>query len=322
MPSQPTTCISSTCSLQTSSKANGNNKSPGSPIEVRDWALSILLHEDLETKLFSPKQLLDTAPGSAIRIAEPARSPGMLFRRRTKEEKLPKPDDLASADHRAICLHRFGGHELLAVEMIAWALLAFPDAPKSFRKALCHQLQEEQEHVRLYQNALLRFGMELGDLPLYKHFWTHIPDLDSPLTYLSCMNLTLEQANLDFAPMYGSAFLRVDDEESAALMAHIFHDEVGHVKLGWRWFERLREDCGPSWDAWLQHLPPLLHPARARGGEFRPDGRRQAGLPDDWITRMRDLPLLRAQVTPKGEQRRLELLRQRGAACDQQTENQ
>jgi uncharacterized ferritin-like protein (DUF455 family) len=248
--------------------------------------------------------------------------PSMQFRRRTKEERLPKPDDLLSADHRAICLHRFCGHELLAVEMIAWALLAFPEAPKSFRKALCHQLKEEQEHVRLYQEALKRFGLSFGDLPLYKHFWAHLPDLDSPLTYLSCMNLTLEQANLDFAPMYGSAFLRCQDEESAALMAKIFQDEIGHVKLGWRWFERMREAGGSSWQAWMEHLPPLLHPSRARGGEFRPEGRREAGLPEDWVSKMRDLPTLRLETPPRAEQRRQDLLRQRGAGGNEHAEDQ
>jgi uncharacterized ferritin-like protein (DUF455 family) len=267
---------------------------------VRNWALAILQSPDLETKCWVPEALVDNDPGPMIRIDEPSRALNMQFRRRSKQEKLPKCDDLWVPEHRAICLHRFAGHELLAVEMIAWALLAFPDAPKSFRKALVHQLKEEQTHVQLYQDELRRYGLQLGDLPLYRHFWAHIPDLDSPLTYLSCMNLTLEQANLDFAPMYGAAFQRVGDEAAAALMAQIFADEIGHVKLGWRWFERLRSPENSSWEAWMQHLPPLLHPSRARGGEFRPQGRRDAGLPDDWMERMQDLPSLKLVTTPRG----------------------
>lgn len=138
-------------------------------MEASQLAKLILESDSLEDKLFTPDLITDLNPGLPILWSEPARLSHMKFSKRTKKDKLPKTD-FHKDEHRAVCLHRFAGHELLAVEIMAYALLAFPDAPKTFRKGLMTTLLEEQEHVRLYQKEMERFQIFLGDLPLYKHF--------------------------------------------------------------------------------------------------------------------------------------------------------
>ena len=123
-------------------------------MEIRQWALQILSSDRLEDKLSCPDELTDFSPGPAIFWKEPVRPPGMGFNRHTSRNKLPKAHELHIPDKRAICLHRFAGHELLAVEIMAYALLAFPDAPLHFRKGVAHTLKEEQEHVRRYQKRM------------------------------------------------------------------------------------------------------------------------------------------------------------------------
>ncbi len=256
-------------------------------MELREWAIRILNADTLEEKLLTPDLLTDNEPGSPLIFSEPVRPVGMQFKRHTSREKLPAFHEHRHPDKRAACLHRFAGHELLAVEIMAHALIAFPNAPKHFRKGVGNTLREEQEHVRLYMERMQAMGLKLGDLPLYRHFWAHVPHLTCPIRYVSVMSLTFEMANLDFAPMYGKSFARAGDEESAALMQRILEDEISHVSFGLNWLKKFKKNEESEWDVWEQNLPPLMTPARAKGFVLHEDPRRRAGVPEEWIQKLK-----------------------------------
>lgn len=252
-------------------------------MEIREWAIRILSADRMDEKLLNPGPLTDLQPGPPLIWKEPTRPPGMEFRTRSKEEKLPPLHDHKKADNRAICLHRFAGHELLAVEIMAYTLLAYPDAPPHFRRGLANTLKEEQGHVRMYLKRMKEMGLEFGDLPLFKHFWAHTPFILSPKHYVSIMNLTFEQANLDFAPIYGQSFARNGDEASAKLMAQILEDEIAHVKFGASWLKQFKRAEETEWEAWTSILSEtLLTPKRGRGFYIHPEHRLQAGLSEEW----------------------------------------
>ncbi len=258
-------------------------------MELREWAIRILSADSLAEKLLEPGEWTDFAPGSPLLWKEPSRPAGMGFQRHTRKEKLPPFHQHRSADKRAVCLHRFAGHELLAVEIMAYALLAFPDAPKHFRKGVANTLREEQGHVRLYIERLKELGVQFGDLPLYRHFWSYIPFLTSPLRYVSVMSLTFEMANLDFAPLYGQSFARCGDQKSAKLMQTILDDEIAHVCFGWQWLRKLKPAAAAAWETWRENTPELLTPKRARGFTFFEENRKAAGIPSDWIEQLKNL---------------------------------
>lgn len=257
-------------------------------MEFRDWAIRILSADTLEDKLFAPQHLTDKQPGSPCIWQEPSRPAHMQFQRHSRDEKLPPFHEHMMQDKRAACLHRFAGHELLAVEIMAFALLAFPEAPRHFRRGLAHTLQEEQGHVRLYIDRLSSMGVAFGDLPLYRHFWTYTPFMTSPLRYISIMSLTFEMANLDFAPLYGKSFARHGDDLSAALMQQILQDELSHVAFGWHWLQKTKSEGEDPWTAWTSNLPSRLSPSRAKGFLFFEENRRMAGLPEDWIANLKN----------------------------------
>jgi uncharacterized ferritin-like protein (DUF455 family) len=257
-------------------------------VELRDWATRILAGDTLEEKLLDPGLLTDFQPGAQLFFDEPTRPASMGFNKRTKEDKLPPFQLHGNADNRAICLHRFAGHELLAVEIMAQALLAFPEAPKAFRKGIAHTLKEEQGHVKLYLKRINELGLNFGDLPLYRHFWNHVPHLTTPIRYVSVMSLTFEMANLDFAPMYGKSFSNFGDQQSALLMAQILKDEINHVSFGFSWLQKFKGELD-SWDAWTAAQGPLLTPKRAKGFLLMEENRRAAGLPEAWITKLKHL---------------------------------
>ncbi len=258
-------------------------------MELREWATRILSADTLDEKLLSPEHMTDHIPGSPLRFNEPVRPQGMGFQRHTRNLKLPAFHEHHLSDHRAACLHRFAGHELLAVEIMAQALLAFPDAPKHFRRGLANTLKEEQEHVRLYVRRLGEMGVQFGDLPLNRHFWNYVPHLIEPIHYVSVMSLTFEMANLDFAPLYGKSFERAGDALSAQLMQRIFEDEISHVSFGWNWLKKFKAEEKSEWDAWEESLPHPLTPKRATGFVLHEEGRRRAMIPEEWIQKFKKI---------------------------------
>lgn len=256
-------------------------------MELREWAVQILSSDTLEGKLTSPFILTDYFPGTPFKWKEPIRPPGMGFTKRSREEKLPPFNEHKDPDKRAICLHRFAGHELLAVEIMAWVLLAYPEASPKFRKGVAYTLKEEQEHVRLYIKRMEELGIKFGDLPLYRHFWIHTPYIQSPLHYISLMSLTFEGANLDFASLYRDSFKKAGDEKSAALMQTILTDEINHVKFGWKWLKEFKDKETSEWEAWESTLnTTLVTPKRAKGFYVHSQPRLDAGLPVEWIKRL------------------------------------
>jgi uncharacterized ferritin-like protein (DUF455 family) len=251
-------------------------------MELREWAIRILSADTLEEKLLCPEILTDEFPGEPLIFNEPVRPAGMSFNKRTKEQKLPHFQNHGKEENRAVCLHRFAGHELLAVEIMAHALIAFPNAPKAFRKGVAHTLKEEQGHVKLYIQRMEQLGVRFGDLPLFKHFWNHVPYLTTPLRYVSVMSLTFEMANLDFAPLYGRSFAAFGDELSAALMAQILKDEINHVSFGFSWLNKFKGE-NPAWNSWIDNLSPKI----AKGFVLIEENRRKAGIPGDWIEKLK-----------------------------------
>jgi uncharacterized ferritin-like protein (DUF455 family) len=149
-------------------------------MEFRQWAIHILSGGTLQEKLFTPEKLTDHNPGSPLIWKEPCRSHELRFQKHFRKNRLPPFHDHKNPDSRVVCLHRFAGHELLAVEIMAYALLAFPDTPPHFRKGLAHTLKEEQEHVRLYIKRLEEMGCKLEDLPLYRNFWSFVSHITTP----------------------------------------------------------------------------------------------------------------------------------------------
>lgn len=265
------------------------SKNAQSTEEIRDWAFSILTADTLEQKLYVPDRLTDYHPGPPRTVNEPVRPKGMGFTAHCrKKHRMPKIHELGESDKAAACLHRFAGHELLAVEIMAHALVAFPEAPKHFRRSVANTLKEEQWHVRIYQKRLLDLGVTFGDLPLFKHFWSHIPYLTSPLKYISVMNLTLEMANLDFAPHYRDAFLSHGDNDSAALMQTILEDEISHVATGYHWLKKLKPQHVTEWDAFEKSLSAFCSPRAAKGFTFHEEPRKKAGLSPTFINTLKN----------------------------------
>lgn len=275
---------------------------------LRDDCLRILECGELEHKLAPLSQPFDDAhPGPALDLDAPARAPRIAFSSETS--RLPRPGDLASARARAACLARFAHHELMAVELFAWALLRFPDAPAELRRDLALAIGDEQLHCRLYLERLSAHGAELGDVPLSPYFWKQLPALRSSphgiAGFLAAMGLTLEQANLDFTLLWRDAFRAAGDEASARVLQRVHDDEINHVRFAARWLRRLvpaRDDA----ERYERCAPFPLGANRAKGRRFEAEPRRRAGLDEALIERVRSARSRDLRAPAERDERALE----------------
>lgn len=252
-------------------------------MDVRAFAQAIVLADHLEAKLEpAPSDLSDREPGPALRIGAPGR-PERLKIVPAAQARVPPIEGMPDPAQRARILHGAANHELQAVELFAWALLAFPAAPADLRLGLLAILAEEQVHTRLYLHRLKAFGVRFGDYPVSGYFWNKVAQLTTVSRFLCAMSLTFENANLDHTTDYAAAARAVGDEETAALFDRVHTDEVGHVSFGWRWLTRLKDPELTTWEAYRANLSWPLRPALARGKSFHPEGREAAGLDPEAI---------------------------------------
>lgn len=254
-------------------------------MEIRDFALRVLLAEDLEVKLSGPPGgLADETPGPAWRAPGPGR-PAEL-RMLSGRTRAPGSRGMADPAQRPRILHSLASHELQAAELFAWALLAFPQAPPDFRRGLLAILGDEQRHTRMYLARLEAHGARFGDHPVNGYFWKKVPAIASPLHFLCAMSLTFENANLDHTVEYAAAARRAGDEKTAAVIERVHRDEIEHVRFGWTWLLRFKDQQRSAWDTFTDNLAFPLRPARARGRVFHRQGREAAGLDPDFIAHL------------------------------------
>ncbi|MEM6296879.1 MAG: DUF455 family protein, partial [Myxococcota bacterium] len=255
-------------------------------MEVRAYAQRLLTGSSLDDKIFAPAELTDASPRWTGRLPDrPGRTPSLRWRDDAGEASPTEvPDDPLA---RGRLLHAFANHELLAIELMALALLRFDDAPAAFRRGLVQTIAEEQRHLSLYCERMQALGVAFGEAPLSGFFWRAMASLESPAAFVAHMSLTFEQAHLDFATHYAAAFSRIGDEASAAVLRTVLDDEVGHVALGLRWFERWRPASTSLFDAHADALVPPLQIVRAKAMTFCDAPRERAGLPADYVERLR-----------------------------------
>ena len=251
-------------------------------MHVRDYALAIVTSDTLAGKLVPPPEGLNLEDaGAPLRLEAPGR-PTTLAIVAGRSAKVPPIAGMRDPSQRARILHALANHELQAIELFAWALLAFPDAPLAFRRGLVAILADEQRHLALYGERLAAHGVTFGDLPVTGHFWNKLDHLATPLAFVCAMGLTFENANLDFAGEYAAAARASGDEATAAVLDRVHEDEIAHVHFGYVWLRRLSDD-DDTWRAYLANVRFPLGPRRARGATFDREARRRAGLDDAFI---------------------------------------
>jgi len=121
-------------------------------------------------------------------------------------------------------------------------------------------------------------GADYGDFPAHNGLWEMaVKTADDVLARMALAPRVLEARGLDVTPGIQEKLRQAGDDNAVSILNVILRDEVGHVKIGSRWFRYLCEQRGldpePVFlDLLHQHFPKGLF------GPFNLEARRQAGF--------------------------------------------
>lgn len=256
-------------------------------MELQNLGRQILLSNDLEKKLEWPtSDLTDESPGEVLRVETPGRPPNLEFAERRAAPVMPKPGAFTDAHRRGVAHHIMANHELQALEVMAFVLLAFPEAPTDFRFGLAEIMRDEQRHTRMHMQRSESLGVPFGSQKVNCYIWKKAQSFTSVMDYIAGLPLTFEGCNLDHTCEFAGFFDKVGDSKSAALMRAIHRDEIEHVRFGIEWLRRLKDPRQSDWDAYESHLHWPLRPAKSVGNEFQREARLKAGLTEAFVDRL------------------------------------
>jgi uncharacterized ferritin-like protein (DUF455 family)/transcriptional regulator CtsR len=256
-------------------------------MKINEFAKQILFSESLSDKLYFPDEIDENSYVELKKIPTlPARDK-LISIRNNKRETFPKIHELEkNLLARGKVLHFFANHELLALELMALMILQYPNSPFEFRKGLAYTIKDEQKHMRLYLEAMQRYGISFGEISLNDMFWKSLSQTKTLMEFICGMSLTFEQANLDFSYTYQKIFKKIGDLETANHLEEVYIDEINHVKNGLEWFHKWKDPSLTDWQNYKSKLISPISPIKAKGSTFIKEARLKAGFDEEFIKQL------------------------------------
>jgi uncharacterized ferritin-like protein (DUF455 family) len=192
---------------------------------------------------------------------------------------MPRRRNFGAPTGRIALLHALAHIELSAIDL-AWDLVARfadPGLPRGFFDDWVGVAAEEAEHFALLSARLDALGGAYGDLPAHDGLWEAAAATAHDLiARLAVVPLVLEARGLDVTPEMILRLERAGDPDSAAILARIYQDEIGHVAVGVHWFELICRKRGLDPESTFHDRvrryftgalkPPFNRAARERAG--------------------------------------------------------
>jgi len=195
---------------------------------------------------------VDNLPNNPARPTAPHLVPPSDVRRRR----------LGTPAGRGALLHAVAHIEFNAIDLAADMIARFghhPDISDEDRPAfirdwisVCH---DEARHFGLLQTRLTELDMSYGDLPAHNGLWeAAIKTKDNFAARLAIAPMVLEARGLDVTPGMIKKLTSVGDMDSADILKIIYNDEIGHVAIGARWFQKLAQNKSKDPESWFHEL--------------------------------------------------------------------
>ncbi|OHX14705.1 hypothetical protein BI347_15235 [Chromobacterium sphagni] len=196
---------------------------------------------------------------------------------------------LSTPHGHAALLHAIAHIEFNAVNLALDAAWRFRDMPDAYVGDWLRVAAEEVSHFRLLQQRLLALGFCYGDFPAHDGLWAMSCRTDHDvLVRMALVPRVLEARGLDVTPGIQSRLARIGDAASVAVLDVILRDEVGHVRIGNRWFCELCRQRGQEPQATFRRLLDE-YAMQFRSGDYNLPARAAAGFFADELRQLAEL---------------------------------
>lgn len=269
-------------------------------------AYACLMQTDLEQKLACAQQLYaDWQEGKLWREntaecpVQPVPIPGRPAKPELVHPRQVKQRKLASLEGRRALLHAVAHIEFNAINLGLDAVYRFRDMPDAYYGDWLQVAAEEAYHFSLLQARMQDFGCQYGDLPAHNGLWEQACKTDHDvMVRMALVPRVLEARGLDVTPGMMARLREVGDEQTVSILEIILRDEIGHVRIGSRWFRHCCEQRGLEAEATFRQLLREVMGAPLRG-PFYTEARLQAGfsaaeleqllaMEQTWVTEIND----------------------------------
>lgn len=214
-------------------------------------------------------------------IEAPAALPGRPARPELVEPRRLRHRGVQTEEGRAVLLHAIAHIEFNAINLALDAVWRFSDMPEAFYADWLRVAVEEAHHFSLLQARLLELGHRYGDYPAHDGLWDMCArTCDDVLARMALVPRTLEARGLDASPPIRARLMQAGDAASAAILDVILRDEIGHVRIGNRWFRHLCDARALEPHETYARLAEQYRAPRLRG-PFNFDARRDAGFDEE-----------------------------------------
>lgn len=145
---------------------------------------------------------------------------------------------LGTPEGHAALLHAITHIEFNAINLALDAAYRFHGLPHGYYSDWLQVAFEEAYHFRLLREHLRTLGYDYGSFNAHNGLWEMAAKtMHDPLHRMALVPRLLEARGLDASPAIIAKLRQFGDARGAEILEIILRDEIGHVRIGNRWYE-------------------------------------------------------------------------------------
>ena len=204
---------------------------------------------------------------------------------RPEKPPLVSPKDLphrsvATREGHAALIHAITHIEFNAINLAIDAAYRFRELPRDYYSDWLQVAFEEAQHFQLLREHLRHLGYDYGAFNAHNGLWEMaVKTAHDPLHRMALVPRLLEARGLDASPAIITKLQNIGDTRGVEILEIILRDEIGHVRIGNRWYEYF---CGQRGLDPVEEFQKLLkeYGASKPRPPFHREARRAAGFSD------------------------------------------